>query len=135
MKSQNDNPPLVSESMTEDLKQTEQSFTKANVGDQDIKDEVSPRTYNRLDRLKRVLDGLEKQTYSLTDFEVVVVSDGSPDGTDDYLRTLETPLRLTAVFQPNQGVAVARNHGLERATGELVLFVDDDRHFLVFSFE
>lgn len=83
-------------------------------------------TYNRLDRLKRVLDGFEKQTYSLTDFEMVVVSDGSSDGTDDYLRTLSTPLRLTAVFQPNQGVAVARNHGLERATGELILFVDDD---------
>ncbi|MGB0385844.1 MAG: glycosyltransferase family 2 protein [Ardenticatenaceae bacterium] len=83
-------------------------------------------TYNRLDRLKRVLAAFEKQTYPLTDFEVVVVSDGSSDGTDDYLRTVETPLRLTAVFQPNQGVAAARNHGLERATGEFILFVDDD---------
>ena len=83
-------------------------------------------TYNRLDRLKRVLDGFEKQTYSLANFEMVVVSDGSSDGTDDYLRTLQTPLRLTPVFQPNQGVAVARNQGLQRATSELILFVDDD---------
>lgn len=83
-------------------------------------------TYSRLDRLKRVLDGFEKQTVSLTDFEVVVVSDGSSDGTDDYLRTLQTPLTLTAVFQPNQGVAVARNNGLERAQAPLILFVDDD---------
>jgi glycosyltransferase involved in cell wall biosynthesis len=83
-------------------------------------------TYNRQDRLKRVLAGLEKQSYPLSDFEVVVVSDGSSDGTDDYLRNLETPLHLTPLFQANQGVAATRNNGLKRATGEIVLFIDDD---------
>jgi GT2 family glycosyltransferase len=83
-------------------------------------------TYNRIDRLKRVLAALEAQTYARSDFEVVVVSDGSRDGTDDYLRTLQTPLRLTPVFQNNQGVAVARNTGLARAGGEIALFIDDD---------
>ena len=83
-------------------------------------------TYNRLGQLKQVLAGLEAQTEPLDSFEVIVVSDGSPDGTDDYLRKLETPLRVTVVFQPNQGVAATRNHGLAKATGALVLFIDDD---------
>ena len=83
-------------------------------------------TYNRIERLRRVLAGLTHQSYPLNDFEVIVVSDGSSDGTDDYLQATTTPLCLTVVTQPNQGVASARNHGLERATGELVLFIDDD---------
>ncbi|MBK9055142.1 MAG: glycosyltransferase [Chloroflexi bacterium] len=43
-------------------------------------------TYNRLDRLQKVLAALATQTYP--DFEVIVVSDGSTDGTDAYLRGL-----------------------------------------------
>jgi GT2 family glycosyltransferase len=83
-------------------------------------------THNRIERLRRVLMALESQHYALDDFEVIVVSDGSSDGTDEYLRTLTTPLHLQAVVQPNQGVAVARNRGMQRATGDIVLFVDDD---------
>jgi GT2 family glycosyltransferase len=83
-------------------------------------------TYNRLDRLQRVLAGLELQRFPLSDFEVIVVSDGSSDGTDAYLGTLETRLNLLTVTQPNQGVAVARNNGIKHANGKLVLFIDDD---------
>jgi glycosyltransferase involved in cell wall biosynthesis len=83
-------------------------------------------THNRSERLKRVLAALECQTYGLDNFEVIVVSDGSSDGTDEYLRTLTTRLHLQAVTQPNQGVAVARNNGVRHATGEIVLFIDDD---------
>lgn len=83
-------------------------------------------TYNRLDRLKRVLSALEAQTYALDGFEVVVVSDGSTDGTLAYLETLNTPLKLQVVTQANQGVAAARNHGVARAQGEIILFLDDD---------
>ncbi|MCB9135434.1 MAG: glycosyltransferase [Anaerolineales bacterium] len=83
-------------------------------------------TYNRLDRLKKVILGLEKQTYPLDSFEVIVVSDGSSDGTDDYLKSIQTPLQLTPVFQPNQGVAATRNHGVEKAKGNILVFIDDD---------
>lgn len=89
-------------------------------------------TYNRLDRLRRVLVGLERQTDPLTETEVIVISDGSSDGTDAWLAgraraaTPETRFRLTPIFQPNQGVAAARNAGLRQAAGGLVLFIDDD---------
>ncbi len=83
-------------------------------------------TYNRLARLKQVLSGFEQQTYSLSDFEVVIVSDGSSDGTNEFLETIDTPLHLTFVAQPNQGVSVTRNRGIEEAAGELILFIDDD---------
>ena len=83
-------------------------------------------TYNRLEQLKQVIAGLEKQTYPRADFEVVVVSDGSSDGTDQYLTSLETDLQLVPVLQENQGPSAARNHGVARATGELVIFIDDD---------
>lgn len=83
-------------------------------------------TYNRLGRLKQVLAALERQTVPLDQFEVVVVCDGATDGTDAFLRELKTPLQLNAVIQPNGGPASARNNGVAHATGELVLFVDDD---------
>jgi GT2 family glycosyltransferase len=73
-----------------------------------------------------VLAALEQQTYALDCFEVVVVSDGSTDGTHTYLETLSTPLDLQVVVQPNRGVAAARNQGVTRAQGELILFLDDD---------
>jgi GT2 family glycosyltransferase len=83
-------------------------------------------TYNRLDRLKRVLSALERQEYPRDDFEVVVVSDGSTDGTNEYLKSLQSPFRLRLVLQSNHGVAVARNQGLAAASGRLALFLDDD---------
>lgn len=83
-------------------------------------------TYNRLDRLKQVLAGLERQQYPLSNFDVVVISDGSTDGTHEYLASIKTPLNLVAAIQKNQGPAAARNKGIELATGEIVLFIDDD---------
>jgi len=83
-------------------------------------------TYNRLDRLQRVIAGLEQQTYPLEAFEVVVVSDGSTDGTDRWLAGYGGPLRLRPLTQGNSGVSVARNHGLEYAQSPWILFLDDD---------
>lgn len=83
-------------------------------------------TYNRLDQLRRTLEGLAAQTGLDALPEVVVVSDGSTDGTDEYLASDEVPLPVVAVTQRNAGPAAARNNGVRHATGELVLFVDDD---------
>jgi peptidoglycan/xylan/chitin deacetylase (PgdA/CDA1 family)/glycosyltransferase involved in cell wall biosynthesis len=61
-----------------------------------------------------------------SDFEVIVVDDGSGDGTAAVLRELETPFPLTVIEQENRGAGAARNAGAEVARGELLLFLDDD---------
>lgn len=82
-------------------------------------------TFNRVDRLRRVLDALGQQDYEGR-YEVVVISDGSTDGTDEMLADRSTDGNLVVITQRNQGPAAARNAGLARAQGDLVLFVDDD---------
>ncbi|MFK7804090.1 MAG: glycosyltransferase family 2 protein [Anaerolineae bacterium] len=83
-------------------------------------------TYNRKLQLKEVLQGLERQTFSKNDFEVVIVSDGSTDGTHEFLANFDTSLNLTWVQQKNSGAAATRNNGYRQAQGKLVLFIDDD---------
>lgn len=83
-------------------------------------------TYNRLPRLHRVLAALAEQTVDGAVFEVVVVSDGSTDGTDDYLVSDRPPIDVRALHQSNQGPAAARNAGVAAARGRLLLFLDDD---------
>lgn len=83
-------------------------------------------TYNRLDQLRRTLEALAAQTGLDAPPEVVVVSDGSTDGTDEYLASDAVPLPVVALRQENAGPAAARNRGVRAATGDVVLFVDDD---------
>jgi len=83
-------------------------------------------TYNRLAQLQKVLSGLERQNHPLSDFEVVIVSDGSTDGTNEFLHTYVAPLLLRPFVQSNQGAAAARNLAIQMARGELVIFLDDD---------
>jgi glycosyltransferase involved in cell wall biosynthesis len=83
-------------------------------------------TYNRLSRLQRVIGALEKQQHPRGDFEIVVVSDGSSDGTHAYLESLRTAGRVRFAVQQNRGPAAARNAGVALAVGDYVLFIDDD---------
>ncbi len=83
-------------------------------------------TYNRLDQLRSTLDGLAAQRGLAEPPEVVVVSDGSSDGTDEFLQSPECPLPVVALRQENAGPAAARNRGVRAATGDLVVFLDDD---------
>ena len=82
-------------------------------------------TYNRVERLRRVVSALAEQG-DADDMEIVVVSDGSVDGTDRYLQAPDLPANVVAVKQDNAGPAAARNTGVEHARGEIVLFLDDD---------
>lgn len=83
-------------------------------------------TYNRLSRLRQVIAAVERQEFPLDQAEVVIVSDGSTDGTHEYLAGLQTPLNLRFIPQANGGPAAARNNGFRSARGEYVLFIDDD---------
>src|SRR6202030_1015727 len=83
-------------------------------------------TYNRKDVLTRSLPPLFDQDFSVDDYEVLVVVDGSTDGTARYLRSLRPRCRLRAFEKPHRGQAAAINTGLRAASGEIVLFLDDD---------
>jgi glycosyltransferase involved in cell wall biosynthesis/GT2 family glycosyltransferase len=83
-------------------------------------------TYNRREQLRLTLDALAAQAGLEQRPEVIVVSDGSSDGTDEFLASPDVPLPVVALTQRNAGPAAARNHGVRAATGDIVLFVDDD---------
>jgi glycosyltransferase involved in cell wall biosynthesis len=76
-------------------------------------------------RIDRTLTRLAEQTFR--DFEVVVVNDGSTDGTSiSVRRASEADGRIRLVEQANAGIAAARNRGIEAARGDLLAFLDDD---------
>ena len=83
-------------------------------------------TYNRKASLRRLLAAVERQTYPVGEFEVIVVDDGSSDGTREEVRRLQLPFELRLIEQEHAGPAAARNLGVERARGELIVFLDDD---------
>lgn len=83
-------------------------------------------TRDRAELLERCLGSLEQQTVPPSAFEVVVVDDGSTDHTAGLLDTLDPPYALTVLEQPRSGTSAARNAGAARATGQILLFVDDD---------
>jgi GT2 family glycosyltransferase len=83
-------------------------------------------TYNRCAAVRRLLRAFEHQTLPVTDFEVIVIMDGSEDGTRESLASLTAPFRLHTHWQPNAGRAAACNAGIRRAAGDIVLLLDDD---------
>ena len=81
--------------------------------------------YNAERYLGECLDSVLSQ--SETDFEVILVDDGSRDGTLAIAKNYASrDARVTALHQENAGVCAARNLGLDRAQGEWVTFVDAD---------
>ena len=81
-------------------------------------------TYDRKPILEKCLTALEHQTYT-GDYEVVVVDDGSQDGTVEWLR--ETPFpHVRLIVQDHQGPSAARNLGVEQAKGDIIIFIDSD---------
>lgn len=83
-------------------------------------------TYNRSALLERCLASLLVQEYPREEYEIIVVDDGSEDTTPGLLTGLAREGQIRYVHQNNRGWAIARNTGLSRCTGELVLFTDDD---------
>jgi glycosyltransferase involved in cell wall biosynthesis len=79
-------------------------------------------TYNRLSPLQATLESVWRQTF--TDYEVIVVDDGSSDDTPRYLSALED--RITVLRQTNAGPGVARNNGAATARGAYLAFLDSD---------
>jgi len=87
-------------------------------------------TYNRQALLPRALDSVVAQTFD--NWEIVLVDDGSTDGTEDVAARYREQLkeRFTYIRQPNQGSSNARNHGMDACNGRFVAFLDSDDEFL-----
>jgi len=85
-------------------------------------------TYNRAALLERVLDACFEQTFDSSEYEVVLVNDGSTDATPEVIARAATraACRFVVINQVNSGLAKGRNAGIARASGERIIFIDDD---------
>jgi GT2 family glycosyltransferase len=85
-------------------------------------------TYRRRDAVVRLLGALidDLRDEEAAGVDLLVMVDGSRDGTIEAVETLESPVPLRVLFHENAGRAVTRNRGLAEAEGEIVWFVDDD---------
>ena len=101
-------------------------------------------TYDRLPILQKCLKALENQRIpaqsAISGYEVVLVDDGSTDGTLEWLQASAADFpHVKSYLQNHQGPAAARNLGVEKATGDTIIFIDSDlvvtETFLVAHFE
>ena len=81
--------------------------------------------YNTSKYLKKCLDSLVKQTFK--DFEVIIVNDGSTDKSKDIILKYESKYdSIKVINQENQGLSMARNNGVKKASGKYIIFIDSD---------
>ena len=81
--------------------------------------------YNTERYLEEMLESVALQTF--TDYEAIIINDGSTDGSQEIIdRYCESDPRFKCFNQANQGVAAARNRGLDQASGQFVAFYDPD---------
>lgn len=83
-------------------------------------------TFNRREALRGCLNSLLGQSLPADQFEIIVVVDGSTDGTLEMLRTFSGVFRLVVLTQANRGQTAALNAGARAASADIVLFLDDD---------
>jgi len=84
-------------------------------------------TYNRLEFLKLAINSVLEQSWQ--NFELIIVDDGSTDGTREYLSEYSSDDRLRHIFQENRGPSAARNAGIRAASADLLTFLDSDDRF------
>lgn len=90
-------------------------------------------TYNRRNSISVAIESVLNQSF--TDWELIVVDDGSEDYTSDEVKPFLSNKSVEYLSQKNQGVCSARNKGVNHATGEWVLFLDSDDVLLVGALE
>ena len=82
--------------------------------------------YNKASYIEKTIKSVLSQTF--TDYEVIVINDGSTDESETIIKLLNDN-RIQLFNQQNEGVSVARNLGIEKATGKLIAFMDADDYW------
>ncbi|MAG52440.1 MAG: hypothetical protein CMH62_00585 [Nanoarchaeota archaeon] len=86
-------------------------------------------TFNRKNKLINTLDSIKKSSF-LDGVEIIIVDDGSSDGTKELLKKYSKGnLKIKYYYQDNQGPAQARNKGVELSKADIILFCGDDTLF------
>jgi glycosyltransferase involved in cell wall biosynthesis len=85
-------------------------------------------TYNRAQLLKTAMQTVLAQTFE--DFELLIIDDGSPDDTENTVKSFHDPRVRYVKHAQNQGEGGARNTGIQHAEGEYIAFLDDDDEWL-----
>ena len=81
---------------------------------------------NRRERLEEALGTLAAQSFPADRFEVVVVLDGSSDGSRELVKGIDVPYELMLLEQEHMGLAASRNRGAREAMQRMIVFLDDD---------
>ncbi len=81
-------------------------------------------SYNRLAMLREAVASVQAQT--VKPLEVLIVDDGSSDGTPEAVATFTGPVPVRCIRQANAGPSAARNRGIREAAGEWIAFLDSD---------
>ena len=89
-----------------------------------VKVSVVVPIYNAEKYLKQCLDSIQNQT--LTDIEIIMIDDGSKDGSADISKQYLSDSRFSYYYKENEGLAAARADGIARANGEYLGFIDSD---------
>ena len=84
-------------------------------------------SFNSEKHIAETIDSILGQTFA--DIEILVVDDGSSDRTREIVRSYAASSPVQLITQKNSGVCVARNHGLRRAQGSYICFMDHDDYW------
>lgn len=90
----------------------------------DIKYSVIVPVYNRIDEVRDLLESLVCQTQK--NFEVIIVEDGSTEPCEEIVDNYYGSFHLKYFYKTNEGRSIARNYGIERASGRYFIFFDSD---------
>ena len=80
--------------------------------------------YNRVDEINDLLESLSAQT--CRDFEVIIVEDGTTEPCGDLVRSFAGKVDVRYFYKPNEGRSIARNYGIDRSSGDYLVFFDSD---------